>query len=151
MFDPSTHDMAPAKGFLERIGVTLRPARNPSSLYDASGPYMQPNALSVPFALLRADRAGQGKVRIRLGEVGFSLLGLTPLMVDDAGLVVAGEASVGKGRIVVFARSAVLSEYFLGDVWGGKETSPGKLEAYQFAYDIALYALGREQKHSHAK
>jgi hypothetical protein len=66
------------------------------------------------------------------------------LLADENGLVVAGEKEIGSGRLLVFARSAVLSEYFMGDVWGGKEPSPAKLEGYGFVYDLIRYVAQRE-------
>ena len=73
--------------------------------------------------------------------MAYGLTGLTPLLVGSSGVVIAGEKQIGRGRLTVFSRAAVLSEFFFGDVWGGKEPSDEKLELYRFAHDLVQHAF----------
>jgi len=143
LFDPDLQDPEIAGRFLAEFGIKVRPGRAEGSLHDAAGPDLHPHLLSLPFDLLAATAAAKGRERMSLGELRYSLSGLTPLLVDSAGLVVAGQKSIGKGRLTVFARSSLFSEHFFGDVWGGKEPSPAKLQAYRFAYELAAHALSK--------
>ena len=90
---------------------------------------------------MNAGNAAKGDPRLGIGDLRYALTGLTPLMVDHYSNVVAGEKQIGRGRLTVFMKSSILSEYFLGDIWGGKEPSQEKRRAYQFVYDIVAYAF----------
>ena len=108
------------------MGVEI--VRSSTDYYDANGPDLQSNPLSLPLDLLTETHNASGELRARGANVSYALVGVTPLIVDDAGVVVAGEKTVGQGKITVFTRSLLFSEYIFGDVWGGKDVSEEKLK-----------------------
>ena len=128
------------KSFLARFDVRIEPVRTAAEYFDANGPDLQSTPLSLPFDILSGNYAARGARRTVGGGVSYSVVGVTPLLVDSSGVVIAGEKRVGKGKITVFSRSILFSEFIFGDVWGGKEPSNEKLEIYRFAHDLVAHA-----------
>jgi hypothetical protein len=141
LFDPALPGLNASADFLARFGVGVKASRSPASLHDAEGPQTTESVLSLPFTLLMQGHSAPGDERMSLGQPAYCLVGLNALLTDDDGLVVAGEKRVGTGRLVVFAKSTMMSEFFLGDVWGGKDPSPEKRKAYDLVYDLARYTV----------
>lgn len=141
LIEPDASGDTPAGDLLHRLGVAVAPARTAGSVCDAMSPGRDMNPLAVPFALLSSGRAMPSDVRMSLGRLEYGLTGVTPLLAADAGMVMAGEVSYGAGRVTVFARSKLFSEYFFGDVWGGVDPSAEKLQAYGFLKDMVDYAF----------
>jgi hypothetical protein len=141
LLEPDAGGDTPAGDLLHRLGVGIFPARTAGSVCDAVSPGGDMNPLAIPFALISSGRAMPSDVRMNLGRLEYGLTGVTPLLAADTGMVMAGEASYGAGRVTVFARSKLFSEYFFGDVWGGVDPSGEKLQAYGFLKDMVDYAF----------
>ena len=141
LLEPDASGVIPAGNLLERLGVKIMPARAKGAVCDALSPENNANPLALPFAMLSSGRAAPLGVRMELGRLEYGLSGVTPLSATETGLVMAGEVDFGEGRVTVFARSKLFSEYFFGDVWGGTEPSAEKLQAYRFLDELVNHAF----------
>jgi hypothetical protein len=141
LFDPGMVKPDVVRSLLTPFDVRVEPVRDATALFDANGPDLQSNPLSLPFDILSGDYAGKGARRADGGNLAYALAGVTPLLVESSGIVIAGEKRVGNGKITIFSRSVLFSEFVFGDVWGGKEPSHEKRQLYQLAYDLVDHAL----------
>jgi hypothetical protein len=127
---------------LGRFGVGLSRSLPSSSLYDAGPPTAPANVFALPFELFRNDRRAPGRERARRALAVDVLTGVSPLLVDDRGSVIAGRKDIGVGSVVVFLRSTVFSEAVMGDVWVGSEVAPERIQLYQLEYDLVGFLRG---------
>lgn len=132
-----------AKPLLERLGISVETVASPGRIHEAGPPRLPPNLLALPSELMRPGQRVPGKERAGAPDMQDVPVGVSAFLVDERGRIVAGQRQVGNGIVVVFQRSAIFSDFVLGDVWGGQEVDPEQLARYQLEYDlIALLRRG---------
>jgi hypothetical protein len=141
--DPRFRLRSTSAELLGRFGIALRPSIVEGSVRDPGGWPLSSNLLALPLDLIRQGQRAPGRERVAAGQMAYTLTGVTAILTDERGLVIAGERVVGKGRVSVFAASTLFSEFILGDVWGSTETSPEKTRLYQLEYDIVEHLFAR--------
>lgn len=134
--DPHFAVRSTSEPLLQRLGIVLEAARGHDTVYDAGPPQLDANLLALPFEVLRSDRRSIGALRTRHAVPRFIPAGVTPMLVDDKGTVIAGQKRIGNGTVVVFLRSVAFSEFAMGDVWGGQDVDPEKMRLYRLAFDL---------------
>lgn len=142
--DPHFATRSTSSVLLSRFGIVLEATRAPDVIHDGGPPQLSANLLGLPFDLLRSDRRSIGALRTRYADPRFVPVGVTPLLVDGTGTVIAGQKQIGSGIVLLFQRSLAFSEFAMGDVWGGQEVDPDKLRLYRLAYDLLAQLRRRD-------
>ncbi len=113
--DPLYIQRSSAGHLLAHAGISYVPEFS-GSIHDPEGPALSANLLGVPFDIIYDRKMARGMLRTRAGGVTYCLSGTVALLVDAEGFVICGRKDIGQGSITVFCRSAIFSEFVMGDV-----------------------------------
>jgi hypothetical protein len=109
-----------------------------------SGPDLPTNILGLPFALAYAGLREPGGAG-RLGaELGPTLIGMEPILVDTNGRCVYARRSVGRGAVYALVQPATFSQYVMGDVWMGADLDRFKRDIYSLSYGVVTPLFAEE-------
>jgi hypothetical protein len=134
--DPLERPGTTAADLLAPFGISYQPQSTDRSIHAAGGPPLPSLIWALPLSLLAEGQQQPGTILAARAGLGYTLLGVTPVWVDEHGLVVYGTKAYGAGSVRVFIRSSALSQLVLGDVWGGVEPGRPKEQLYNLEYRL---------------
>jgi len=143
MDDPLWLQRSTAGPLLEQLGLARRVILEDDAAHAPAGALLPETWLGLPLAVLQEGRLAPGARYGLLPRATIALVGVEADLVDGSGSVIGGHRALGRGTVIVFLRSSVLSQYLLGDVWGGVE--PGsKRELYELEYRLLRAITNRD-------